>query len=181
MRSSENPGQTQNFVIFNGFTSSMTLHLQLRDNTYPKEETGRGGLTGTALPYIWTSKTKELMELSQTPLPEGCLSLNRMNGRCSGTESHADEKKWGTKQCKGWSQLLSGVSNSFRLLVEATSWCEALGMAEFWQGLLNWTQRIQVSVAAGGGSGLGGSCRSAQEQALVTSLPGLRDNNCWSM
>lgn len=71
----------------------MTLQLQLSDNTYPKEETGRGGLTGAALPCIWTSKTKELMELFQTPLLEGCLSLNRVNDRFSGTESHPAEKE----------------------------------------------------------------------------------------
>lgn len=40
MGSSENSGQTQNFVIFNGFISSMTLQLLLSDNAYPKEETG---------------------------------------------------------------------------------------------------------------------------------------------
>lgn len=60
MGSFENSGQTQNFVIFNGFISSMTLQLQLSDGTYPKEETGRRGLTGTALSCTWTSKTKEL-------------------------------------------------------------------------------------------------------------------------
>lgn len=72
---SENLGQTQNFVILNRFISSMTLQFQLSDNTYPKEETGRGGLTGTALPCIWTNKAKELMKLFQSPLLEGCLSL----------------------------------------------------------------------------------------------------------
>lgn len=120
MGSSENSGKTQNFVILNCFISSMSLQLQLSDNTYPKEGVGRGGLTGTALSCIWTSKTKELLELFQTPVPEGCFSLNRINGRCSGTESHPDEKK---KEEQNSAKddlsciMLSGVSNSFRFLV----------------------------------------------------------------
>lgn len=42
MGSSENSGKTQNFVILNCFISSMSLQLQLSDNTYPK---GREGWT----------------------------------------------------------------------------------------------------------------------------------------
>lgn len=45
----------------------MTLQLQLSDNTYPKEEIGRGGLTGTALPRIWTSKPKSSWSFSKLP------------------------------------------------------------------------------------------------------------------
>lgn len=116
----------------------MTLQLQLSDNTYPTEETGRGGLTSTALPCIWPNKTKELMKLFQSPLLEGCLSLNRINGRCSGTESHPDEKNREQNSAKDdlSCSVLSGVSNSFRFLVEDSSWCKAFGMAEFLTGIL---------------------------------------------
>lgn len=116
----------------------MTLQLLLSDNTYPKEETGRDELTGAALPCIWTSKAKELRELFQTPLLERCLSLNRINRGCSAQKATQMQKNKEQNSAKDVLScpVLSGVSNSFRFLVEDFSWCEALGMAKLLTGIL---------------------------------------------
>lgn len=80
--------------------------------------------------------------------------------------------------------VFSGVSNSFTFLVETSHGAKHLEWLRFWQGFLAgsdaaaWTQRIQVSVAAGGGSGLGGRLQVCTgSRVLVTTLPCLRDNN----
>lgn len=79
----------------------------------------------------WVGKIKELRELFQTLLLEGCIALNRINGGCSGTERYTDGKNKqtktkGTKQHRGCSQL---QRNSFRFLVQDFPQFEALGMA----------------------------------------------------
>lgn len=112
------------------------------------------------------------MELFQTPLSEGCFSLNRIHGRCSGTESHPDKKSEGQKGAKAdlSCSVLSGVSNSFRFLAEALSQCEAVGMAELWQGFLAGSdaepghRETRWAWQQDKAPGWEESCRPAQEQ-----------------
>lgn len=125
----------------------MMLQLLSSDNTYPKEQTGRDEPTGGASPCSWAGKTRELAEVFQTPLLEGCISLNRTNGGCSGTESHADEKsKEQTSAKDAFScSVFFGASNSFRFLVRDFSRFEALGMAESPSAFLSGAQCCSLS------------------------------------
>lgn len=168
----------------------MTLQLQLSDKTYPKEETGRGGLTGTALPCIWTSKTKELMELFQTPLLEGWPSLKRTNGRCSGTESHPAEKEMRNKTVQrmisaamcplGWAipsgfwwRPSHGAKHSGWLSSDRDSWRDLmLNLGTGKPGERGSMGKLWAGMRAAG---------LHRNRVLVTTLPCLRDNNWWSL
>lgn len=68
------------------------LQLLPSENAYPKEQRGRDACTGKAWPRSWAGKTKELMELFQTPLLEGCLSLNGINGGVQALKAMQMEK-----------------------------------------------------------------------------------------
>lgn len=112
------------------------LQLLSSDNTCPKEQTGRDEPTGQASPCSWAGKTKELFP---TPLLEGCISLNRINGGCSGTESHADEKNKEQNGAKGACSrsVYCGTRNSSMFLAQVFSRFEALGMAEYLSAFLS--------------------------------------------
>lgn len=101
----------------------------------------------------------------QTLLLEGCISLNRINGGCSGTESHADEKNQGTKQRKGcfqlqrvfWGEQFLQVSSAGLLMVWSTwdGWVSAL-LSRVWCCNLSWhkeSRRVQWQGEAPGTGG----------------------------
>lgn len=126
--------------------------------------------------------------LFQTPLLEGCISLNRINDGCSGTESHADEKKEQNSakdafqpRCAFWGKQFLQVSSAGLVVVWSTldGWA-SVSVSQRGLTLHPFsTQRNQASAAAGRGTGHGRKAAGLHpgNRVLTAILVCFRDNN----
>lgn len=111
----------------------------MSDNTYPKEETGRDELTGNSI-AMHLDKQSQRAHRAFSNSPPARLPFPQQNKWQ--VFRHRKPPRWKNEEQNSARDdlscsVLSGVSNSFRFLVEHFSQWEALGLAEFLTGILS--------------------------------------------